>query len=236
MLDVHVGLSVELPATLLRQDAIRRRGCVHARAHRRLGEPHRGPRRRAASSYDQTCADDKDCTGISEGSACNACNFSCTNAAINARALPQYNSDTATIFPAAYELCPSSCGSGTHSNLTWLPVPTPWQLRCGAIARTLPPGARTAVQGVHGAAGEEGSHQRVRLGLARGGERVLQRATACGSDGTLRRAPECRVRGGGGVRGELRSRCDVVRKAHDPTHPGRMRYPAPCAATRQALH
>jgi hypothetical protein len=63
-----------------------------------------------ASSYDRTCTVDTDCAPISEGSTCNACNFSCTNTAINVKALPQYNSDTASLFPAAYNLCPSSCG------------------------------------------------------------------------------------------------------------------------------
>jgi hypothetical protein len=63
-----------------------------------------------ASSYDRTCSVDTDCTDISEGSTCNACNFSCQNAAININALPQYNSDTANLFPAAFDLCPSSCG------------------------------------------------------------------------------------------------------------------------------
>jgi hypothetical protein len=63
-----------------------------------------------ASSYDQTCAVDTDCTAISEGSTCNACNFSCGNAAINVRGLAQYMKDTADLYPSAYELCPSSCG------------------------------------------------------------------------------------------------------------------------------
>jgi hypothetical protein len=44
------------------------------------------------------------------GSTCNACNFSCANAAINVNALPKYKSDTASLFPVAYDLCPSSCG------------------------------------------------------------------------------------------------------------------------------
>ncbi len=63
-----------------------------------------------ASSYDQTCVVDTDCADISEGSTCNACNFSCFNAAINVHSVPQYNSDTANLYPAAFNLCPSSCG------------------------------------------------------------------------------------------------------------------------------
>jgi hypothetical protein len=63
-----------------------------------------------ASNYDQTCAVDTDCTAISEGSTCNACNFACPNAAINVNALPQYSSATASLNPAAGDLCASSCG------------------------------------------------------------------------------------------------------------------------------
>jgi hypothetical protein len=62
-----------------------------------------------ASSYDQTCAVDTDCTAISEGSTCNACNFACPNAAINVNALPQYSSATAGLSQAAYNICPNGC-------------------------------------------------------------------------------------------------------------------------------
>jgi hypothetical protein len=62
-----------------------------------------------ASSYDQTCAVDTDCTAVSEGSTCNACNFACPNAVISVNALPQYRSDTSSLLLAAANLCPSSC-------------------------------------------------------------------------------------------------------------------------------
>jgi hypothetical protein len=68
-----------------------------------------------ASNYDQTCTVDTDCAGISEGNTCNACTFSCTNAAINVKALPQYHSATASLFPAAFNLCPSSCGGSEYT-------------------------------------------------------------------------------------------------------------------------
>jgi hypothetical protein len=57
----------------------------------------------------QTCAVDTDCTVIRTGSTCNACNFSCPNAAINVNALPQYSLATASLFPAAYNLCSNNC-------------------------------------------------------------------------------------------------------------------------------
>lgn len=69
-----------------------------------------GGARILASSYDQTCTSDSDCAEVSEGDPCNPCDFSCSNAAINVRALAQYGADTAGIYPAAYTLCPSSCG------------------------------------------------------------------------------------------------------------------------------
>ncbi|MGO9839032.1 MAG: hypothetical protein ACLP1X_33025 [Polyangiaceae bacterium] len=66
-----------------------------------------------ASSYDQSCTVDTDCVGVSEGDSCNPCDFSCVNAAINAGALTQYTSDTAS-FPAVLAVakgaCASSCG------------------------------------------------------------------------------------------------------------------------------
>jgi hypothetical protein len=66
-----------------------------------------------ASSYDQSCASDSDCVGISEGNSCQPCDFSCSNATINASALAKYTSDTSH-FPAvmavAHGACPSSCG------------------------------------------------------------------------------------------------------------------------------
>jgi len=66
-----------------------------------------------ASSYDQSCASDSDCVGISEGNSCQPCDFSCSNATINAGALAKYTSDTAH-FPAVvafdHGVCPSSCG------------------------------------------------------------------------------------------------------------------------------
>ncbi len=54
-----------------------------------------------ASSYDQTCTADSDCTGITEGNSCNPCSLSCVNASINVHALPQYTLDNANIVGAA---------------------------------------------------------------------------------------------------------------------------------------
>jgi hypothetical protein len=66
-----------------------------------------------ASSYDQSCTVDTDCVGVSEGNSCKPCDFSCSNATINAGALAKYTSDTAH-FPAVvafdHGVCPSSCG------------------------------------------------------------------------------------------------------------------------------
>lgn len=66
-----------------------------------------------ASSYDQSCMVDSDCVGVSEGNSCQPCDFSCSNATINASALAKYTSDTSH-FPAvmavAHGACPSSCG------------------------------------------------------------------------------------------------------------------------------
>jgi hypothetical protein len=68
-----------------------------------------------AASYEQTCAVDKDCVAVSEGDSCNPCDFSCTNAAVNAGALKKYSSDMSN-FPAVLAVasgaCPSSCGDG----------------------------------------------------------------------------------------------------------------------------
>jgi hypothetical protein len=66
-----------------------------------------------ASSYDQSCAVDTDCVGVSEGNSCKPCDFNCSNATINAGALAKYTSDTSH-FPAVvafdHGVCPSSCG------------------------------------------------------------------------------------------------------------------------------
>lgn len=69
----------------------------------------------AASSYDQSCAVDSDCAGVSEGDSCKPCDFSCANAAINAGALAKYTSDSSgfpSVVAVAHGVCPSSCGDG----------------------------------------------------------------------------------------------------------------------------
>ena len=66
-----------------------------------------------ASSYDQTCTVDTDCAGVSEGSSCNPCDFSCPNATIDHGALAKYTSDTTNlpaVLAVAKGACPSSCG------------------------------------------------------------------------------------------------------------------------------
>jgi hypothetical protein len=66
-----------------------------------------------ASSYDQSCTVDKDCVGVSVGVSCHPCDFSCTNAAINAGAMGKYTSDTQNlpaVLAVAHMACPSSCG------------------------------------------------------------------------------------------------------------------------------
>ena len=66
-----------------------------------------------ASSYGQSCTVDSDCVGVSEGDSCKPCDFTCTNAAINAGALAKYMSDTESlpaVLAVAHMACPSSCG------------------------------------------------------------------------------------------------------------------------------
>jgi hypothetical protein len=68
-----------------------------------------------ASNYDESCDADTDCVAISQGASCDWCALSCTNAAINREALPQYTSDTANLLQVAYQRCPSSCGGPTST-------------------------------------------------------------------------------------------------------------------------
>lgn len=68
-----------------------------------------------ASSYDQSCQEDSDCIAVEEGNFCDpGVSNGCTNATINKRALPQYNSDLAKT-QAAVCLAVSSCVIGIGS-------------------------------------------------------------------------------------------------------------------------
>jgi hypothetical protein len=68
-----------------------------------------------ASSYDQSCQQDSDCVGISEGNACEACVVACPGvAAINVSALGRYQADIAATYgdhETATCNCPAAAGS-----------------------------------------------------------------------------------------------------------------------------
>jgi hypothetical protein len=67
-----------------------------------------------ASSYDQTCAVDTDCVRVSQGNACDPCDFSCPNATIGSGALTKYTSDTSNlpaVLAVAHGACPEACVS-----------------------------------------------------------------------------------------------------------------------------
>jgi hypothetical protein len=49
----------------------------------------------SASDYDQTCAKDSDCTGVTDGNLCSHICTNCIDATINVRAVAQYNADFA---------------------------------------------------------------------------------------------------------------------------------------------
>jgi hypothetical protein len=77
-----------------------------------------------ATSYDQSCAVDRDCVGIGEGNVCVPCVFQgVLSAAINAGALAKYNSDIANT-PGAVGVGGAGCSTGqgaASGNSNWGP-------------------------------------------------------------------------------------------------------------------
>jgi len=67
-----------------------------------------------ASSYDQSCMTDSDCSLVGQGLVCYPCSFQCPSAAINVDARAQYAADLAKT-PVASEILGIDC----HCPKTW---------------------------------------------------------------------------------------------------------------------
>jgi len=103
----------------------------------------------SASNYDQSCAADSDCTGVTEGDYCSATECLCGWGTISVSALPKYNADVAKtpIGSGAIEgalcNCPAEaspcCRSGACT------------MSCGAPADTLPECADAGGRCIYGA-------------------------------------------------------------------------------------